>query len=61
MCDFGSKKLTLNHSSFVNDGEETRILVTPHKREKGLLLNFFLKLIHYSFFKYFFLILSMHI
>lgn len=28
------QKLTLNHSSLVDEGEETRVLVTAHKRER---------------------------
>jgi len=35
------QKLNLNHPSLMNEGEETRILMTTHKREgkplKGLL------------------------
>jgi len=27
------QKLTINHSSLVNDEEETRVLVTTHKKE----------------------------
>jgi len=29
------QKLTLNHPSLVDKGEETRVLVTAHKREGG--------------------------
>jgi len=29
------QKLTLNHPSLVDEGEETRVLVTAHKREGG--------------------------
>jgi len=29
------QKLTLNHPSLVHEGEETRVLVTAHKREGG--------------------------
>ena len=29
------QKLTLNHQSMVDEGEETKILVKAHKREKG--------------------------
>ena len=29
------QKLTLNHPSLVDEGEETRVFVTAHKREKG--------------------------
>jgi len=29
------KKLTLNHPSLIDEGEETRVLVTAHKREEG--------------------------
>jgi len=28
------QKLTLNHPSLVDEGEETRVLVTAHKRER---------------------------
>jgi len=28
------QKLTLNHPSLVDKGEETRVLVTAHKRER---------------------------
>jgi hypothetical protein len=29
------QKLTINYPSLVDEGEETRVLVTTHKREKG--------------------------
>jgi len=29
------KKLTLNHPSLMDEGEETTVLVTAHKREEG--------------------------
>jgi len=29
------QKLTLNHPSLVDEGEETMVLVTAHKRKKG--------------------------
>jgi len=28
------QKVTLNHPSLMNEGEETRVLVTTHKRER---------------------------
>jgi hypothetical protein len=30
-----SQKLTINHPSLVDEGEETRILVTANERENG--------------------------
>jgi len=33
------QKLTLNHPSLVNEGEETKVLVTAHKREREKKLN----------------------
>jgi len=38
MSDFGSK--TLNHASLMNEGKETRVLVTAHIKEKVKIMTY---------------------